>query len=379
MSRSSKNLRPQFNSYLSRDEHQALYDYFYNIADKGLVNLEENWRKIGRFDPRYSFRLSKILYFVASDMPDHRVGSALQRKSVKFIKENFSIWEDKALLAMKDFDGQALSNAVWAMAILGVSPTQKFMNNVAKNTKRLVQNKQNPDHFNNQNFSNILWGIAVLQSQNPGLDLKPVYDDIRSLLDEDDLEHIPNIKQVYDADLYFYGQSNLQNPLRTETANRDEFRLMKVFKRAGYNAYKPETCPIKGLNQAIDLVVEDKSGNKINIELDGDNHFNNPAARRAENLKYNSATKFRSALMTRLNPDARIIRIDHKLHAVLRQKPEVQNSFAHTLFQRALQKPAGCYRVAPTQDWLKDMVLKPENSMAGVMPSSGVDSPPNKV
>lgn len=354
---------------LSHQGHKEVYDYFYEIRRRNMRQFEGYWGDIADFDPRQGFRISKILYFLAKGLPNHRTGSKNQRRVGKYIKENFSIWENKALTALYGFDAKALSNAIWAMAVFGVNPSQKFMNAWHKQAKKYI-NIENPEKgFIQQHYANSLWALAVLQSQNPDLSLKPIYEDIRFNLNDNDLVSDTHNKQIYDSDVYFTGMSSVENPVREEITNRKEEVLKAIFRRAGFQVYKSDECPIPGLNNAIDFTVEDKQGRKVHIELDGDTHFHNPWARDLRNVKFNLHTRFRAALVNRLAPKETVTHIDFRTLMLIRKRSAVvQIAFARAAFNLSAQSGPGCYhaKLGDSDFKITDMVPKRAD---GTLPS----------
>ncbi len=363
--------------FLSHIEHEFLYDYFKGIAVQNLDDFPQMWDRIKKFDHHYSNRLSLIPFLIARGMPNHNAGSAAQRNAIKHMKDNFSIWEQRAMAAMHKFDGRAISTSMWSLAVLGIKPSDMFMRRWFSQTKKCIHSNDLDMKFEAKNYSLTVLGLGMLQSQNPDMDFKTYYEEIRSHIDDSTLFSLENIKQVHDADLFFTGASTLNNPDREETISNDEKRLADIFRAAGYKVYKSETCPIPHLHQAIDFTVEDKKGDKVHIECDGPTHFHNPDAKDIRNLKYDLSTRFRSALMTLLAPDARIVRIDFRmLETLIKTKPQTQKKYCTSVFNTALNRGAGCYHASMTKELLTDMVKKPNEERDSIpAPSSAATSP----
>lgn len=368
--------------YLSREGHWDVHDYFSDMQKRQLCRFEDYWRKLSKFDPKDKITLSTILSYIAKQLPDHEVGSQRQREIGKFIKDNFSVWENKTLASLRYYDSRALAASVWSIAKMGAHPSQKFMHEWYLQATKKASSKNINTTFNERDFANSLASLATIQSQNPELQLDYIYHDIREHLDVEDLEPIIGEAQVYYADLYFRGESNIEEPDQTLAKDYippppfSEIKLAQIFKRAGYTVYKSDPSPIPGMRDAIDFTVEDEEGNKVHFECDGPSHYLNPEAKSIKNLKYNMATRFLSALRTRQAPDAHIVRVNYKYQDTLEAKNrKLQKAFCDAVFKSALEKGSGCYYVnADSNNLLIDMVPKAANENTEATSSASAPS-----
>ena len=363
--------------FLDARSKNKIVQYFTNIKDRSLDDFTGNWDALKRLKNISARHIVQILHHITRDMPNHQDGSAAQRHAISHLKKNFSVWENQALKKLDSFAPRNLSISLWAMAVLGVTPSQNFMDKIHDEFKTRLNSTNLKDKLSTQSFSNSLWALAILQSQNPDLNLKPIFETIRDKIRFTQFKNKIAQKQIYDADLYFTGKSEVLNPERKGKSHPSEERLANIFKRAGYKVQKPKKCPIPQLNQAIDRVLIDKQGRRIFLEVDGDTHFNNPEAKDLRNLKYNLATRFRSALMTRLSPKAHIIRIDFKMFIALEKSDrKKQDGFCKAVFDKAIERGPGCYHVSALGELLTDMVPKPTHQNPAISSASSAATSP---
>jgi len=352
--------------FMSDEKHRFLYEYFLFLEDNILNHFAERWNQIRNFDPFFTNRISLIPFLIARGMPDHLSGSAQQRQAMRHLKENFSIWEDKAISAIHNMDAGNLLIMVQGIANLNASPSERFMAKWLQQLKHSMNRQDSNLELSRKDKTLGILSLGLLQSQNPDIDFKPCYLELRKHINDAGLISDDHTKQVYDADIYFTNHSDLTNPSQKEKKSASEYDLKAMFKAAGFEVYSSKECPIPKLNNAIDFTVEDSKGRKVHIEFDGPTHFFNPKAKNFLNLKYDLSSRFRSALMVKLAPWATIARVDFRTFGIITAKgnedgsiSETQKTFCRAIFAKAIANGAGCYHVdLGNKALLTDMILK---------------------
>ncbi len=116
---------------------------------------------------------------------------------------------------------------------------------------------------------------------------------------------------MYDADLWFHGSSDVENPIIEGIFPETEVMLCEAFRRAGFESELTQDSVIKEFPKAIDLSVTDpKTGQTIYVEADGSVHNLNVGHDQNRELVYDGRTLFRAASVGKFAGNKRILHID---------------------------------------------------------------------
>ena len=251
-----------------RQRHvEELLAYFKYFDDYSSLQFQRNWQQLTHvnFTPTDLTRIlsNAVIKAKKPDIPDSARGEIFS-----YIRQDFDIWFSKI--------------------------SQKI-------------HKASP-----QDVANSAWIMAALDSLYSHDSLADYYHHFRSFIDIKKLKNPIAQKQVHDADLWFFGQSEIPNP-KQKNSNKKSILEIEVRNAFGkkFTVESPDEPIIKELPQAIDFQVHDKKHNILN-EVDGNTHFfNADIVNQSSKLAYNLHTLFRSALEQKFaSPNAIILRID---------------------------------------------------------------------
>lgn len=339
----------------------------------------KNWRALGEYNCPDTSTLSQILFTSAKVlMQRNKPKRRKMEKSAEFVRRNINLWENEALPKVSSFTPRQMVKSLWGYANFGLIPSKEFMDkffecaekkkdkfefrdarmglwslarmgviprqDFIENSRKIIAD--NIDSLSASDIALVQWSLAVLDSIEPNARYKEIYDEFRNAKDMDKISVFEQ-KQMRDCDLWFCGETTLQNPFRTDNENYNgsklENELKNAFKRASFKVEKPEQPLIPEFGQAIDFPVSD--GKKtLWVEVDGPTHYMYRPS--TKSVHYNGPTIFRSALIHKFAPDQQVLRIGYKrIGELLYSDFRVRKGACTKLFNIFTDKPPGVYGV----------------------------------
>lgn len=339
-------VRDDYSGPRLRSSHEVdIYSYFRNLEDRDITKFGKMWGQIRscNFSGKH---LSGILDSIAA-YSDCTADDAYPEKSnyLNIIKNRFSVWENAALHRNPDFLAIQQVQVLVALAKLGICPSEEFMKQWHREARC------NRSYFGIPAVTKSCWSLAIMDSINPHSVFRAIYNDIRSWLPEKDIHSTGLKKQLFDADFWFTGSSTVENPKnRRSHISGSEMGLQRIFTQAHMDIPHTRGPVLPTLPQAVDFVVE-KDNQRMLVELDGPSHFlraSGPDPSRRQ-FPYNGQTLFRSALIQRLAPEERLLRIDYDIcNTVIKSSSDCRHAFCARLFHAAVNQEPGVYRACLT-------------------------------
>lgn len=375
----------------SSSQKDDLFFYFFHIDERfgSSKAFEDNWKKIPqfRFNPK---QLTNILHRTAhfitdcddpdSDFFDPDLAQELRSVIIK----HWNSWEQEMKRTIGDFQPINLSNSIYAHRLLRIQPSSNFRaawleqsskkaysfnaidfrmhyNAAAHLGIRLPQSvaqtllkriNANSDFLRDTQKTDLLWGLAVADSIFPCAEYRQIAQLIKPLLPKS-IRHLAVQKMRHDAFKWFDWEEDAANPYGRETTSRMEKDMIEVLKQAGIVTEKKKQV-ISGFNQAVDFTAIADTGIPIHIEIDGPMHFNEAVDQQQHrhlNPFYNGQTLFRSALLKKSAPLARILRIPYPIVDILtgdnphkKYSAECRRKIARYFINLAAKNPPDTYR-----------------------------------
>jgi len=344
---------------------ERIYDYFYYLSKNGPINayeFEENWISLEEIDFASKKRAQVLLHMAhaVSQVSDEK----FQKELKQVVLENWNCWEERAYAAISKFNARDVADILKAHKMLRIKPSPNFLkplmarfdivsqngnasatdydyvfNAAAKlgfelsprvQTDFLKRLEKAGSFLRNAKKTPLIWSCAVLDSMFPTGRYREIAELIRPHLPKS-AHDICVEKQRYDSHLWF------DWPLPNKNPNRQKGKISNGEKKLADFIFKLKV-PVDGshsavipqLPQAIDLTAHYRK-TSIRIEVDGPTHFLDHAGETRRGLvgEYDGETRFRSALMHKLAPDERILRISSDIQEIITGHPDApQTSFA---------------------------------------------------
>lgn len=382
-----------------------LFFYFFHIDERfgNSKFFEGNWRKIPqfRFNPKQLTNiLHRTAHFIADcDDPDHDIfDPELAQELRSIVINNWQSWEQEVKRTIADFQPIHLSNSIYAHRLLRIQPSSNFRSAWLEQSSNKAHSFNAIDfrmHYSaaahlgvrlpqsvaqtllkridaNSNFlrdtqkTDLLWGLAVADSIFPCAEYPQIAQVIKPLLPRS-IRHLAVQKMRHDAFKWFDWKEDATNPYGRETTSRMEKDMIGVLKQAGIAIEKKERV-IPGFNQAVDFTAIADTGISVHIEIDGPMHFNEAVDHQQQrnlNPFYNGQTLFRSALLKKSAPSARILRIPYPIADIItgdntqkRYSAECRQKIARYFISLAANNPPDAYRAIWLEDDEKNSPLK---------------------
>lgn len=375
----SRRRRRQPNAPAKNALPQSVVRYFMHLERNDIGAFIQNWRALGEYDCPDTKILSQILFQSAKALVHKNKPKFYKaEKPVKYLRHNIDLWEKEALLRLPKFNPMQMVKSLWAYANFGLIPSKEFMDkffecaeekknkfkfrdarmglwslarmgvippqNFLENCRQTIID--NIDGLEASDISIVLWSMAVFDSIAPNSRYKEIYGELRDAKNMESMnEH--QEKQMRDCDMWFYGQTKLNNIVRTDKNNKKgsklEGDLKDAFKRASFKVEKPNDPLIPQFKQAIDFPVS--NGNKsLWVEVDGPTHYMYRPSTKV--VSYNGPTIFRSALINKFAPDQQVLRIGYKrIKQLLDKKFFAKRRACTKLFNIFTAKPPGVYGI----------------------------------
>lgn len=372
-------------------EQNKVYDFFFHlnrhIGKPGFFGrFRENWSKIEecKFSPQ---QVGAILHRVAN----HTKGMEIQGKISDYIHQNIDPIEKAAISYLEgdDFSLQGLSVSIYAYAILGIRPTDKFIELWEKSAVAGFQSKRAEPI----NVCNSLYAFAVLG-------IRPSEEFLRVCEEAIDgfLEHMTMEEKHLSTTMYALGILSAVKQMDGKTGiarkmgskivdhiemsgarfNFNERQKQKIFQACQWFDFESPTGPgmeedpfhpveerrfmamvgqtmrdyfrtvsaedtviFEKLGHAVDGAYEkNDTGKRVYLELDGHYHFVRSRDENGNTRKqYNGSTLFQTALTRKLAPEAIIIRVPSNVaRQIFRGSPEEQRRDVKRIFSTAVYK-----------------------------------------
>lgn len=361
-----------------------LYDYFLHLEDRGPIHpheFEENWRDLENHDfsaKEISLILLSTAYAIAK-IRDHDLAKTFK----EIILQNWDAWEEQALYCINSFNPQDLSTTINAHSLLKIKPSSVFLKqwNSRLNASTgqlkardyvdvfhsaaslgiklpqkvrgtlLTRIDRGGNFLRNAKKTPLLWSCAALDSMFPNDDYSKIAEQIKPQLPKKVYDNVA-AKQRHDAYLWFgWTPSNQNIKRRQATVANGEKHFQLFLERSLGLSTNAQSSPIPQLPQAIDLTAH-YSGVSVQIEIDGPYHFLDvPGCPERTYDEYDGHTRFRSALINRLAPDEKILRISSPISEAMTATPsapqygeETRIKLARSFLGQTARSKPGVYR-----------------------------------
>lgn len=372
-------------------EQKEVFNFFFylnrHIGREGFwERFKENWDKIGecKFSPK---EIGAILHRTGR----HSRDTEIQGKISDYITRNIGVVESAAISYLEghDFSPQGLSVSIYSHAVLGIKPSDRFLELWEKEALVAFKSVETEP----VTVSNSLYAHAVLGIR-PSEELLELCEDLLAEFLEDNAigerqismvmyslgilsavkqmdgktgiakrmaENIvryiegsggrlsfngPQKNQIFQACQWF----DLDSPVgvgseEDHMRSRNEGKLMGLVGHTMMDKFRrvaaEDTVIFEKLGHSVDGVFEkNATGQRFYIELDGHHHF---VRSRDENgrmrKQYDGSTLFQTALARKLAPEAIIIRVPNKVAMeIFKRNSDTQRRDINAIFSSAAYK-----------------------------------------
>ena len=329
---------------------QEAFHYFYHLGEKDndVSAFKIHWESL----PAYSFDRADLvmsIHSIAKKLNDVSERKDKYQGVVQTIEQNTSVWENEALAFINEFDERDLAMTLWSFTSMGIAPSENFMSAMRERAENVF------NHQDARYLRGYLWTLAMADRIAPSIENSAHFEQLRSFV------KIPHQKRtrknVYDADLWFRGKSDVKNPIEGDKTHSDGvLDLKKAFEQAGYNV-EEFASPVGPLPQAINLVVSKPNGDeKLYIEVGGYNAFLNTGTDDNQKFFYNGRKLFRSGLIEKFTQDKHVLYMGPDMIELFQRAAQsdkakneasksLSNKLCDTIFNSVVnKKSAGVYR-----------------------------------
>ncbi len=255
-------------------DRRNLFFYFRHIDERyaDAPAFEANWKAIA--DAGFDHRdLAEALYSMAVHSAEFPFNT--RRDITRIISENASVWTQEVEKRISTFNQQDFAGSLWACAVLDCldrrGTTSRGLRDIA----------------------------AFLYKQMPANELR-----------------IKDQQQVHDAALWFDFPEEFTTPDENNIPSELGNRLRVSFERY---AGRPAGRYIPAMDHTTDIAWRTQKDKKILLEVDGDRHFMRDSI---SHLQLNVGTLFQTALVTKSEPTAVLLRMPYMEGYFLLDQPE---------------------------------------------------------